>query len=259
MRFAAIFVPHFAVQAVMRLGAGFEESRNMPVAILDGPDSLLRVFACNPCAQLAGVEIGMTKVQAEQCGGLILHRRAAAQEKAAQAALIDCALAFSPLVESTTAGAVVFEIAGTHRVFGPAQKLAQRVVRSAAGFGLEVHVAVAANPDAALIAAKGRPGVSVVPYGKEERSLSTLPVAVLSPTVKQAEILESWGIHTCGDFAALPPVPLVERLGQEGLHLHALARGKVQRNLIAVDAPRELKERMELEDAVTDLESLAFI
>jgi nucleotidyltransferase/DNA polymerase involved in DNA repair len=98
-QFAAIFVPDFVVQAAMRCQSGGPQNRNQPVAILDGPDSLWRVFACNPAAQLAGVEIGMTQVQAEQSPGLVLQRRAIAQENAAQSALIECALAFSPLVE----------------------------------------------------------------------------------------------------------------------------------------------------------------
>jgi protein ImuB len=259
MRFAAIFVPDFAVQAAMRCQPGNTQNRNRPVAILDGPESLLRVFACNRAAQLAGVAIGMTKVQAEQCPGLVLQRRAIAQENAAQSALIECALAFSPLVESTTAGAVTFEIAGTDRVFGPSQKLARQIVQSAAGLGFEVNAALAANPDAALIAAKGRRGISIVPAGKEGKWLSSLPVEVLSLTTEQAEILDAWGIRTCRDLAGLPAVPLVERLGQDGLRLHTLARGQVQRNLIAADPPQRIEERIELEDSVTDLESLAFI
>ena len=259
MRFAAIFVPDFGVQAATRRQPRNTQNRNQPVATLDGPDSLLKVFACNRAAQVAGVEIGMTKVQVEQCPGLVLHRRAIAQENAAQSALIECALAFSPLVESTAAGAVTFEIAGTDRVFGPPQKLSRQIVQSAARLGFEVNAALAANPDAALIAAKGRTGISILPSGEERKCLSPLPVNALSPTTEQAEILESWGIRTCGDLAALPTVPLVERLGQAGLRLQTLARGQVQRSLIPVDPPRNIEECIELEDSVTDLESLAFI
>jgi protein ImuB len=228
MRFVAIFVPDFAVQAAMRCQVGNTQSRNQAVAVLDGPDSLLRVFACNPAAQVAGVEIGMTKAQAEQCPGLVLQKRAIAQENAAQCALIDCALAFSPLVESTAAGAVTFEIAGTDRVFGPPQTLARQIVQSAARLGIEVNVALASNPDAALIAAKGRTGISIVRPGEERKCLSALPIDVLSPTTEQAEVFDAWGIRTCGDLAALPTVPLVERLGQEGLRLHTLARGQLR-------------------------------
>jgi protein ImuB len=259
MRFAAIFVPDFAVQAATRYQPGNTQNWNKPVAILDGPDSLLRVFACNPAAQVAGVEIGMTKAQAEQCPGLVLQKRAIAHENAAQSALIDCALGFSPLVESTAAGAVTFEIAGTDRVFGPPQTLVRQIVQSATRLGFEVNVALAANPDAALIAAKGRTGISIVPCREEGKWLSSLPVNVLSLTTEQAQIFDAWGIRTCGDLAGLPAVPLVERLGQDGLRLHTLARGRVQRNLIPVDPPRNIEERIELEDSVTDLESLAFL
>jgi len=48
----------------------------------DGLDSLSRVFARNPAAQVAGVEIGTAKVQAEQCPELVLQTRAIAQERA---------------------------------------------------------------------------------------------------------------------------------------------------------------------------------
>jgi len=259
MRFATIFVPDFAVQAAIRCQADNTRNQNQHVAILDGPDSLLRVFACNPAAQVAGVEIGMTKVQAEQCPLLVLQKRAIAQEDAAQSALIECALAFSPLVESTAAGAVTFEIAGTPRVFGPPPKLARQIVQSAAQAGFEVNVALAANPDSALIAAKGRTGISIVRSWEERQCLSALPLDVLSPTTEQAEIFDAWGIRTCGDLAGLPAVPLVERLGQEGLRLHTLARGQVQRSLIAVDQPRNIEEHIELEESVTDLESLGFL
>src|SRR5690242_5905972 len=113
MLFTCLFVPHFPVQAALRCED--PSQRNSAVAILDGPDSLLRVWACNPEAELARVEIGMTKVQAEQCPGLLIRKRIPAQESAAQSALIDCASGFSPLVESTTEGAVICEITGTDR------------------------------------------------------------------------------------------------------------------------------------------------
>jgi hypothetical protein len=42
-------------------------------------------------------------------------------------------------------------------------------VQKAARLGFEVNVALAANPDAALIAAKGRTGISLVPSGEERK------------------------------------------------------------------------------------------
>jgi protein ImuB len=259
MSFACIFVPYFSVQAALYCEPDQTRRYHSAVAILDGPDSLLRVCACNREAQLAGVEIGVTKAQAEQCPGLVLRKRILAKESVAQSALLDCASTFSPIVESTAEGAVTFEITGTNRAFGPPQKLARRVVQKAITLGLEVSVGVAQNPDAALVAAKRSNGIVVIPHGKEAACLASLSIDVLSPSVEQAEILDTWGIRTCADLASLPSIPLTERLGQAGLHLQRLARGQVLRTLVAVDPPRRFEKRIELEDSVEDLSSLALI
>jgi protein ImuB len=258
MLFACLFVPHFPVQAALRCEPD-QSQRNSAVAILDGPESLLRVWACNQEAELAGVEIGMTKVQAEQCPDLLLRKRIPAQESAAQSALIDCASGFSPLVESKGQGTVIFEITGTDRVFGSPKELAEEARRAAATLGFAVSVGIAQNPDTAVVAAKGSSGIVVIPAGKEAACLAPLPIEVLSPTMEQAEIFDSWGIHTCGGLALLPSVSLVERLGQAGLRLQKLARGEVRRTLVAVEPRRKFEEHLELEDSVEELESLAFL
>ena len=258
MLFACLFVPDFPVQAALRCEPD-QSQRTSAVAILDGPESLLRVWACNQEAELAGVEIGMTKVQAEQCPDLLLRKRIPAQGNAAQSALLDCASAFSPLVESMAEGAVLFEITGTDRVFGPPKELAERARQAAARLGFVVNVGIAQNPDTALVAAKGSNGIVLIPAEKEAACLAPLPIEVLSPTIEQAEIFDSWGIRTCGDLAVLPSVALVERLGQAGLHLQKLARGEVRRTLVAVEPPRKFEEHLELEDSVEELESLAFL
>jgi protein ImuB len=80
-------------------------------------------------------------------------------------------------------------------------------VQKAARLGFEVNVALAANPDAALIAAKGRTGISLVPSGEERKCPVRAAGTRASPTTEQAEIFATWGIRTCGDLAALPTVP----------------------------------------------------
>ena len=131
---------------------------NRPVAVLDGPDSLPRVFACNERAQLAGIEPGITKAQAAQCPDIILRKRMPKQEQAAQDALLDCGAEFSPKVESTSQGIVSLDIEGTERIFGPPQKLIRTLAHHAARVGLEVNVAAATNRDTALLAARGFTG-----------------------------------------------------------------------------------------------------
>lgn len=261
MLFACVFVPCFAVQASVRCEP--EQKRlawsNRPIAVFDGPDSLPRVFACNEQAQIAGIDAGITKIQAAQCPGIILRKRDPKQEQAAQTALLDCASAFSPRVESTAQGIVTLDITGTERIFGPPQKLLCQLAEHASRIGLEVNVAAASNPDTALIGAKGFTGTTVVSVGKEADALAQLPLDALPLSEAQMEILDSWGIRKCRDLALLPPVALTERLGQVGLRLQRLARGEINRTLVPVDPPLIFQETLEFEDSVEDLESLVFV
>ncbi len=261
MLFACVFVPYFALQASLRCEP--EERRlawsNRPIAILDGPDALPRVVASNQRAQLAGIEPGITKAQAAQCPDIVLRKRIPKQEQAAQDSLIDCAAEFSPKVESTSQGVVSLDIEGTERIFGPPQKLIRMLAHKAARVGLEVNVSAATNRDTAMLAAKGFTGTTVIQKGNEANCLAQLPIDVLPLSQAQAEILDAWGIRRCRDLALLPPVPLVERLGQHGLHLQRLARGEVTGVLVPIEAPLRFEESMEFEDPVEDLESLIFV
>ena len=58
-------------------------------------------------------------------------------------------------------------------------EIARDLFRRAAELGLDGNVAVASNPDAAMLAARGFSGVTVIPPGKEAESLGSLPVEVL--------------------------------------------------------------------------------
>jgi protein ImuB len=261
MLFACIFAPCFVVQSSLRCEPQDRRSTlsGRPFAIFDGPESMPRVVAVNESARVAGVEPGITKAQAAQCPGIALRARVRRQEQAAQDALLDCAAKFSPRAESTSHGVVCLDIEGTERIFGPPQKLLRVLADHAARVGLQVNVAAAANRDTALLAAKGFAGATVVGKGNEAETLARLSVAVLPLSAAHAETLEAWGIRTCCDLAQLPTVPLVERLGQAGLHLQRLARGEGTGTLVPVDRPLKFEESVELDDAIEDLESLAFI
>ncbi|HZQ90474.1 MAG TPA: hypothetical protein VFA60_01635 [Terriglobales bacterium] len=282
----ALYIPDFIAAAAMRLEP---ELRSRPLAVLEGKPPLARVAAMNAAARLAGIEAGMTKMQAEALPGVVLRERAEAREAAAHAALLDAAHAFSPRVEAAAADTVLLDIQGLERIFGPPAAIARDAARRVAEMGLEANVAVAANREAAIHAARGFAGVTVIAPGEEAQRLGMLPVEVLVmeppagnseiPSLRQkkaegwgshgggsdpsgAEMLESlerWGVRTLRALAALPTPALSQRLGQRGVLLQRWARGEGTVTLTPAELPLVFEEEVELEHPIELLEPLAFV
>jgi protein ImuB len=211
----------------------------------------------------------MTKAQAQLCSEVALRPRSPLHESSAHAALLDCAQSFSPCVEDSASDTVLIDLAGMESLLGPLPQISRAIAARATALGLEANVAVASNPDAALLAARGFPSVTVIPPGKEAAQLGSLPVEVLFPdrlageekksADRLLETLERWGIRNLHALAALPQISLSERLGQEGLRLQQLARGAASRTLVPVEAPLVFEEAIEVEHPITLLEPLAFL
>lgn len=268
--FACIFAPNFSVAAVTRAEP---ELRAHAIALFEGKPPLETIVAVNESAARAGITPGMTKAQAELCSELRLHPRSPLQESVAHAALLDCAQSFSPYVEDTAADTAILDLAGMEPLFGTPQQIALELSRCAAALGLEINVAVASNPDAAALAARGFSSVTVIPPEAESRALGSLPVEVLfaensarkktndqeKAEIRLLETLERWGVRTLQSLAALPKIELSERLGQQGLRLQELARGVASRALVPVEAPAVFEEAVELEYPIVLLEPLAFL
>ena len=171
------------------------------------------------------------------------------------------ALEFSPTVEATGPETVTFDVAGLDRLFGlPLDvAVAAAIARRARECGVKANLALAGNPDAAICAARGFSGVSLIPHGDEGKFLARLPLALLSPTPQLLETLERWGIRRFHEMAALPPLGIAERLGPEGLRLRELARGESDRKLLPLAEALHFEDAIELDYPVELLEPLAFL
>jgi protein ImuB len=269
--FACIFVPNFPVAAVFRAEP---ELRAQAVAIFEGKPPLEKLLAVNESAGRIGITPGMTKAQSELCSELTLRPRSPLQESVTHAALLDCAQSFSPCVEDAAADTAILDLAGMESLFGSLPEIARNLFRRVAELGLDGNVAVASNPDAAILAARGFSGVTVIPPGKESETLGSLPVEVLfangsegkkkedeeqKESARLLATLDRWGVRNLRALAALPEVALSERLGQEGLRWQQLARGAASRTLVPVEAPAIFEEAIELEYPIVLLEPLAFL
>jgi len=169
------------------------------------------------------------------------------------------AFEFSPFVEQTAADLVTLDASGLYRLFGLPQDIAAALARRAREVGIDARIALAANPDAAICAARGFAGVNVIPHGDEAKFLATLPVSLLAPSPELAETLERWGIRSFHELGSLPPLGIAERLGPEGLRLRELARGEADRKLLPLEDPERFEDAVELDYPVELLEPLAFL
>jgi protein ImuB len=257
--YACVHAAEFPAQALLRLRTDLQSE---PVAVLEGRAPLETVCALNRQARLMGMVLGMTRLEAEGMAGLKLAVRSPEAEAAARAVLLECAASFSPRIEEAirgTACGCVLDIAGTERLFGPPQTLAERLRAALAAAGFRASVAVSANFHAARLKAAATRGITVIAEGQEASALAALPLAVLHLEEEYAETFAVWGIRTLGELAALPEVELVTRLGARSLAWRDLARGTQPHALAPIEPEFTLRELCEFETPVEDMESLLFM
>ena len=258
--YAVLHPPNFAAQVAAQQRP---ELRKRPFALIDGEPPAEMVFAANKAARVLGVEVGMTRLQAESFPEVVVVSRVHEEEVSAQTILHTITCMFSPRIEyvETHPGTYVLDIQGMNTLFGAAAQLASRLRQRVMSAGFLANVAVSQNFDAALCLALGRTGSSVVPPGEEANAMRALPLRVLDLAPEHEEIFQSWGLRTCGDLAALSETDLIARIGQAGKRLHARARGAWPHLMFPIEPSFEesLIERVELDFPVELLEPLLFL
>jgi protein ImuB len=176
-----------------------------------------------------------------------------------QEKLLALAASFSPLVEDTARGMVVFSIVGLGRLIGTPPEIAAAVARRGAEAGIQANLAISADPDTAMLAARHLRGITLIPADREAERLGGLPVEVLPAEPELIETLDRWGIRTLADLAALPELGFIARFGEQGERLLRLARGETHRSLRVMVTSESYQRRIELEHPQRLLEPLLFV
>lgn len=177
----------------------------------------------------------------------------------AEGALLTVARAFTPRVESLLATDVLLDLHGLGRVWPAPQALGEALLVAGRERGLVLHAAVASTRVAALVAARGRPGLTVITPGEEAETLAPLPLDLLDLAEDRRGLFRSWGLATLGDLAALPAKGLAERLGPDGPRLRRLALGQDDTPLVPTRAPDVFESTLDLEWPIDGLEPLSFV
>jgi protein ImuB len=125
-------------------------------------------------------------------------------------------------------------------------------------------IAVATTVEAAILAARNFSGLTILQPGDESRVLGSLPVDALHLYALPADpeifrTLDAWGIKSLAELARLPEDGLAERLGPRGLTLQKLARGALDRPLVAGAVESVYEESIELDYRIELLEPMLFL
>jgi protein ImuB len=176
-----------------------------------------------------------------------------------QTTLLALASSFSPLVEDTAPGMVIFSIVGLGRLIGTPQEIAASIARRGAEAGIQANLAISADPDSAMLAARHLRGITLIPPDREADRLGGLPVHVLPAEPDLVETLDRWGIRTLAELAALPELGFIARFGESGERILRLARGETHRSLRVMTPPESYQRRIELDHPQRLLEPLLFV
>ncbi|MEO6463674.1 MAG: DNA polymerase IV, partial [Candidatus Eisenbacteria bacterium] len=167
---------------------------------------------------------------------------------------------FSPTLETLSLDEAFLDVSGTERHFGPDLELGQRIkdtIRQAVG--LTASVGVAPCKFAAKLASDHRKpdGLVVVTAADLLAFLAPLPIERLwGVGEKTAPRLHALGIRTMGDLAARDPAQVRAELGDHGLQLQQLARGRDDRAVVPDAAARSISSEMTFATDLHDRERL---
>ena len=169
---------------------------------------------------------------------------------------LSIARSFSPRVEKHLSGAVLFPVSQRYeeQVF---DRLLQISIHTE-----PLHFGLASSRIAAILTARLKPG-SRVPERQTSQFIRDFSIehlfALHTFSDEALATLQRWGIRRIGSLADLPRSQLVARMGEEGLQLQRLARGKDLKPFEPVTDPPRFVAVEELQWEIEDLEPLTFL
>ncbi len=268
MSYAAIHIPEFPVAAWQRSSP---ELRSHACVVLEGVPPQEKVVSVCEKARAAGVEHGMSKVQAEAGSTALFRQRQLEEEQVAYALAMEIAQRFSPRVEAIAspqnryaeahrpAVVLLIDSSGTGTLFGSAESYARRLYDELRSSDFPAQIGTAPNAGAALMLARSGQKVVCADRDSVRGKLARLHVSLLPCEAKTLAMLNRWGIRTLGELAALPETALISRIGQQGRRLQQLARGEADHLLVPEEPEFTLSETTALDSPLELLDSLLFV
>jgi protein ImuB len=227
-------------------------SAHEPVAVLHAN----RVVACSPAARAEGVRRGLRKREAlGRCPHLVVVDHDPGRDARGFEPVVAAIEQVAPGVEVVRPGACALAARGPARYFGSEEAAAERIVEHIAqACRVEAQAGIASGAFAAGLAARqGR----IVPPDGTPAFLADLDITTVDrPDL--VDLLRRLGIHTLGEFAALPATDVLARFGTEAALAHRLAAGRDEHPLATRQPPPELAVVEEYDDPLERVDVAAF-
>jgi protein ImuB len=223
-----------------------------PVAVLYAN----RVVCCSPAARAEGVRRGLRRREAQgRCPYLVVVEHDEGRDARAFEPVLAAVEELAPGVEVVRPGSCALAARGPVGYFGGEEAAAERLVEHVAQTcGVEAQAGIAEGVFAATLAA--RAGRIVLP-GSSPEFLAGLDVAALGrPDL--VDLLRRLGVHTLGEFAALPARHVLTRFGSDAALAHRLAAGRDEHPLAPRRPPPDLDVSVEFDDPLDRVDAAAF-
>lgn len=249
-------VGYFALVGFFAQVERAEQGGELPVVIVkDG-----HVFDRDASAKEAGVRMGQAEAEARQvCPRARFIPYVAARFRAASDQVMAAAYALSPVLEPDGEAAAWFELGRNQSPEEAVNALARALVprwgsRLLAGFGPNPWTAQLA---ALRLASPSNP-FPVVPAASAAQWLAPLPVAVLDRVLPGiSPRLQTLGLHTLGQVAAVPSSELRRAVGERALAAQGYSRGEDGRKVRPLWPRAAVMQAVAFAEPLSNLEAVS--
>ncbi|MEO6064842.1 MAG: DNA polymerase Y family protein, partial [Lysobacterales bacterium] len=255
MSWACLWLPQLALDGVLR----DQVDPVRPLALVTGGAQRRLLVAVNESAAAAGLRTGQTLAAAQ---ALLANFTAIEYDAGANARwqrlLAGVLYRYSSQVSLDFPDALLLEVAGSLKLFGPWPRFAAQLHDDLDALGFRHQLVLAPNPCAALVLAQNHAELALDTPSTLLGALAQITIDRASLPVTVADALRAMGLRTLRQVFALPRAAVVRRFGPDLLlHLDRL-RGNAPQPLTWYQPPDHFDERIEFNYEVESSEALWF-